>query len=447
MAVLLIEQNIGVATAVADHVAIMVNGRINRVMAAAALAADRDLQQRLLGVGRHADEAPALAAAEAANVEAARRRGLPRRARRRGDAAERRAGRRLPPGHRIAEPLERAGHRPCAQAAVERTAPADDAEEGLRHAARRADRPHRAGRRHLRHQGPGAALHRRPAEGARHPVRTVDLSTSGKPSSADVPAHAGGRHASARAVARSCHGDRGSRWRRWRTPSRAGSCASAHRRRHLGRRLRRHHARHRRHARAAGRHAQDHGLDGRFRRRRQLCRRRRHHDVPFGRRRAGPELDHRADAWQRRACAGRHDRAAADGRGARGEAQAGAAGARHHHVRRHHAGRAGGHRRLEADYDCLVFHATGIGGRSMESLADSGCCRRFIDLTTTEVADMLVGGVFPATEDRFGAAIRTEPALCRLGRRARHGQFRPARHGAGEIPQPQIRRSTIRTSR
>ena len=30
-------------------------------------------------------------------------------------------------------------------------------------------------------------------------------------------------------------------------------------------------------------------------------------------------------------------------------------------------------RRLEGDYDCLVFHATGIGGRSMENLADSGC--------------------------------------------------------------------------
>ena len=62
---------------------------------------------------------------------------------------------------------------------------------------------------------------------------------------------------------------------------------------------------------------------------------------------------------------------------------------------------------LEADYDCLVFHATGIGGRSMENLADSGMLAGVIDVTTTEVADMLVGGVFPATEDRFGAFIRT----------------------------------------
>jgi uncharacterized protein (UPF0261 family) len=61
---------------------------------------------------------------------------------------------------------------------------------------------------------------------------------------------------------------------------------------------------------------------------------------------------------------------------------------------------------LEADYDCLVFHATGIGGRSMEALADSGMLAGAVDVTTTEVADLLVGGVFPATEDRFGAFIR-----------------------------------------
>jgi uncharacterized protein (UPF0261 family) len=63
--------------------------------------------------------------------------------------------------------------------------------------------------------------------------------------------------------------------------------------------------------------------------------------------------------------------------------------------------------RLEGDYDCLVFHATGIGGRSMENLGDSRLLSGFIDLTTTEVADMIVGGVFAAVPDRFGAAIRT----------------------------------------
>ena len=64
-------------------------------------------------------------------------------------------------------------------------------------------------------------------------------------------------------------------------------------------------------------------------------------------------------------------------------------------------------KRLEVDFDCLVFHATGVGGRSMESLGDSGMLSGFIDLTTTEVADMLVGGVFAADADRFGAPIRT----------------------------------------
>lgn len=62
---------------------------------------------------------------------------------------------------------------------------------------------------------------------------------------------------------------------------------------------------------------------------------------------------------------------------------------------------------LEPSHDCLVFHATGTGGRSMEKLVDSGLLDTVIDLTTTEVADFLVGGVFPCTEDRFGATIRT----------------------------------------
>ena len=62
---------------------------------------------------------------------------------------------------------------------------------------------------------------------------------------------------------------------------------------------------------------------------------------------------------------------------------------------------------LSHDYDCLVFHATGTGGQSMEKLADSGLLRGVIDVTTTEVCDLLMGGIFPATEDRFGAIART----------------------------------------
>lgn len=62
---------------------------------------------------------------------------------------------------------------------------------------------------------------------------------------------------------------------------------------------------------------------------------------------------------------------------------------------------------LRSAYDCMVFHATGAGGRTMEKLADSGLLAGVIDITTTEVCDLLLGGVLPATEDRFGAIART----------------------------------------
>ncbi len=63
---------------------------------------------------------------------------------------------------------------------------------------------------------------------------------------------------------------------------------------------------------------------------------------------------------------------------------------------------------LRADYDCMVFHATGTGGRTMEKLADSGLLAGVLDITTTEVCDLLFGGVLPATPDRFGAIARTK---------------------------------------
>ena len=62
---------------------------------------------------------------------------------------------------------------------------------------------------------------------------------------------------------------------------------------------------------------------------------------------------------------------------------------------------------MEQTHEVYIFHATGTGGQSMEKLADSGLVSGLIDVTTTEVPDLLVGGVFPATEDRFGAVIRT----------------------------------------
>lgn len=63
--------------------------------------------------------------------------------------------------------------------------------------------------------------------------------------------------------------------------------------------------------------------------------------------------------------------------------------------------------RMRDDYDCLVFHATGTGGRTMEKLADSGMIAGILDMTTTEVCDFLFGGVLPAGEDRLDAVART----------------------------------------
>ena len=63
--------------------------------------------------------------------------------------------------------------------------------------------------------------------------------------------------------------------------------------------------------------------------------------------------------------------------------------------------------KIEASHECFVFHATGTGGQSFEKLVDSKLLDSVIDTTTTEVADYLIGGIFPCTDDRFGAVIRT----------------------------------------
>jgi uncharacterized protein (UPF0261 family) len=60
----------------------------------------------------------------------------------------------------------------------------------------------------------------------------------------------------------------------------------------------------------------------------------------------------------------------------------------------------------ELGYEVLVFHATGSGGRSMEALAEEGYLAGILDLTTTELADELVGGVLSAGPARLEAAGR-----------------------------------------
>lgn len=61
---------------------------------------------------------------------------------------------------------------------------------------------------------------------------------------------------------------------------------------------------------------------------------------------------------------------------------------------------------VAAEYDCLVFHATGTGGQAMEKLVDDGLVSAVCDVSTTEIADLVVGGVMAATEDRLGAIAR-----------------------------------------
>lgn len=58
----------------------------------------------------------------------------------------------------------------------------------------------------------------------------------------------------------------------------------------------------------------------------------------------------------------------------------------------------------ERGYEVLVFHATGTGGRSMEALVNGGFLAGVLDITTTELADELVGGVLSAGPDRLEAA-------------------------------------------
>jgi uncharacterized protein (UPF0261 family) len=62
-------------------------------------------------------------------------------------------------------------------------------------------------------------------------------------------------------------------------------------------------------------------------------------------------------------------------------------------------------RALEAKgYEVTVFHATGSGGQAMERLIQDGAFQSVLDITTTELADELVGGVLSAGSHRLEAA-------------------------------------------
>lgn len=67
-------------------------------------------------------------------------------------------------------------------------------------------------------------------------------------------------------------------------------------------------------------------------------------------------------------------------------------------------------------YEVLIFHATGTGGRAMESLIRDGYIEGVLDITTTEWCDQLFGGNMAAGEDRLEAAIlKKTPQVVSVG--------------------------------
>lgn len=67
-------------------------------------------------------------------------------------------------------------------------------------------------------------------------------------------------------------------------------------------------------------------------------------------------------------------------------------------------------------YEVIVFHATGVGGKTMEALIDSGMVAGVFDVTTTEWADELVGGVMPGGPHRLESAAKNGvPAIVTPG--------------------------------
>ena len=70
----------------------------------------------------------------------------------------------------------------------------------------------------------------------------------------------------------------------------------------------------------------------------------------------------------------------------------------------------------KSGYEVFVFHATGIGGRAMEQLVSQGRIEGVLDLTTTELADEMVGGIMKGGPDRLTAASKAGiPQVISLG--------------------------------
>ncbi len=413
LAVLVIEQNIGVATRVADMVGIMVNGQVNRLMPSAALAADRDLQQRLLGVGRHAED-PEASVTAAESAHARERVGEVFRVARGGPRADN-EGR---DGYRTVTSLpnrwalsDQEIGRSVRSASIEMprsAAPDDDAVP-----ATVFDRP--SGE----HGGVTAFVVGTFDTKARElkfirdrlrdlglRTRTVDLSTSGRPSSADVSPH---EIASAhpRGPGRVFGVDRGQSvaamaeaFEAWMARQRdVGGIISA--------------------GGSGGTSLATAGM----------------RRLPIGvpklmistvasgdvGRYVGPvDILMMYSVADIQGLNSITETVLANGAHALAGMIARAPTAAQRQAKRATSKPSVGLTMfgvttpcvqavvaaLDEAYDCLVFHATGTGGQSMEALADSGLLAGVVDVSTTEVADLLVGGVFPAKPDRLGAFAR-----------------------------------------
>ncbi len=407
VAILVIEQNIGVATEMSDPVAIMVNGRVNRVIASATLAGDRDLQQRLLGVGRHGhDETDGMAGAEAASAGAPER-SAPAAA---GPIRVYNANPVLPtrwsqpvPAQRI-EAQARTLSRPTLA-----TLDGRSVVEARRSAASAGVEPHVVVVGTLDTKGDELRFIRDlvRAEGLR--VRLVDISTSGRSAGGDVtPQEIALAHP--RGSAGIASGDRGTAvaamteaFRVW-LPRQQGVLGVI----------------------SAG----GSGATAMVTPAMQA--------LPVGLPKLMISTMASGDVA---AYVGASDitmmPAVTDvqglnrvsrlvlGNGAR--AIAAMAKARLAELTRPATARRAEpekplvgltmfgvttpcvqqvSRLLEAEWEPLVFHATGTGGRALEKLVDSGLVGAVIDVSTT-ICDLMMGGFLPATEDRLGAIIRT----------------------------------------
>ncbi|MGJ4999024.1 ABC transporter permease [Bradyrhizobium sp. HKCCYLS3077] len=405
IAVLVIEQNIGVATAISPRVAIMVNGRINRIIDSARLAADRELQQRLLGVGQHAGDETDLGTEQAREEPVAR-------------AATLASPKAAPVRVYVSNPvLPTRWSQPVPVAQIEAKA------RTVSTSVTRLDEAARVGRERTApvSSGPPAVIVAGTLDTkgeelrfirdiiAGHGLRTrlVDVSTSGKHASCDVSAqeialnHPRGGSAvfgSDRGQSVTAMADAFARWLR-RQDNVAGIISAGG---------------------SGGTSLVAPGM----------------RELPIGVPKLIVSTVASGDVG---AYVGPADIAmmysVTDVQGLNSISRAVLSNGAHAlagmvTARQQQQTIVGGAKpqrpalgitmfgvttpavqkitaELRDDYECLVFHATGVGGRSMEKLVDSGMLAGIIDLTTTEVCDLLMGGVFPATEDRFGAIIRS----------------------------------------